>query len=135
LVGLVFAAPCLWLPALGFWAWAIFDAHKGASRIDAELHQKQQLENERAAEDARRTAATTETASGFATKLLQLHRLHVAGMLDATDFAARKSLAIADLATKRRLDTPEQFLSDLASLRLNGGLSDEDLRNIKNVVL
>lgn len=114
-----------WPLALLVCAWSAWDAYEEANQLNAqqELH----------AEIATQITAGQIATSDFVNQIEKLNNLAQAGMLSTEELASRKLMVINILKSKKPTDSIEDFLTALIPLVKSGGLSMDDLAQIKNL--
>lgn len=115
------------LPLLGIWIYALATTREVIEEYNRQLE----------ADEAKATAdaANQITPEAFGRQLSKAHQLFTAGIINAAELSAKKSLYIQDLQSKTLKGEVDDFLLTIAPMKQANVLSDEEIASIKKALL
>lgn len=135
------AASALAFPVLiliVLWIYGMVDANTKAKEFNDDL--KQQLDNEdatarEAIEQQERLRATTISSQEFVGQVEKYFKLFQNSLLSETEFDAKKKEIITVLTAKKLSEAPEDFLTGMIPLIQKKALTEQEIAQVKAVVL
>ena len=134
LCGLAFGTGVFFIFLIPYWIWGMFDASSQAEKFNARIRS---AKNEIATKEAKaaEVASTTTSASEFVSQIEKLSKLHASGILEESEYTAKKASLINSLMTKKPRESAEDFLSAIIPLIERKQISGEETAQIKRLFL
>jgi len=119
---------------IGLWVWGMIDANTKANEFNDAL-QKSMEDEETLSRETAETKASTITSQEFVTQVDKSFKLFQNSLLSQAEFDAKKKEIIAILTGKKLSEAPEDFLTAVIPLIQKKALTDQEIAQIKAVVL
>lgn len=152
----VATAGVLFIILLPYWIWGMVDAKKQVEEYNDDLSRQlyrlktieknNKIEKERAerAKYAQKNLNNNNTVkknnnkiktADFVSRLKKISKLRESNFLDDEECKNQKNKLISSLNRNQPEDSPEDFLSELISLKEENHINEEDIKEIKKYVL
>jgi len=135
------AASALVLPIfilIGLWIWGMIDANTVAKNFNSALMKRiddEDTSSQKIAEQQAEIKATTISSNEFVTLIEKNFKLFQNKLLSDTEFESKKKEAISLLTTKKIVEAPEDFLTAVIPLIQKNALTEQEITQIKAIVL